>query len=46
VLRFNNHDVMTNRRGVLEAISAALLASPSLPSAASGGGGADSEFVS
>ena len=36
VLRFNNHDVMTNRQGVLEAISAALGASPS---PASGGGG-------
>jgi very-short-patch-repair endonuclease len=39
VLRFNNHDVMTNRQGVLEAISTALGASPSLPSPASGGGG-------
>jgi very-short-patch-repair endonuclease len=39
VLRFNNHDVMTNRQGVVEAISAALAASPSLPSPASGGGG-------
>ncbi len=39
VLRFNNHDVMTNRHGVLEAISIALGASPSLPSPASGGGG-------
>ena len=41
VLRFNNHDVMTNRRGVLEAIDAALAASPSPPSPARGGGGAD-----
>jgi very-short-patch-repair endonuclease len=39
VLRFNNHDVMKNRRGVLEAISTVLGASPSLPSPASGGGG-------
>jgi very-short-patch-repair endonuclease len=39
VLRFNNHDVMTNRQGVVEAIDAALAASPSLPSPASGGGG-------
>ncbi|MCX7312318.1 MAG: endonuclease domain-containing protein [Hyphomicrobiales bacterium] len=29
VLRFNNHDVMTNQQGVLEAIAAALEASPS-----------------
>jgi very-short-patch-repair endonuclease len=39
VLRFNNHDVMTNWQGVLEAIDVALAASPSLPSPASGGGG-------
>jgi very-short-patch-repair endonuclease len=39
VLRFNNHDVMTNRQGVLETISAVLGTSPSLPSPASGGGG-------
>ena len=39
VLRFNNHDVMTNRQGALEAISTALGASPSLPSPAGGGGG-------
>jgi very-short-patch-repair endonuclease len=39
VVRFNNHDVVTNRQGVVEAISAALAASPSLPSPASGGGG-------
>jgi very-short-patch-repair endonuclease len=46
VLRFSNHDVMTNRRGVLEAIAEAMLgASPSPPSPASGGGGADSEPV-
>ena len=29
VLRFNNHDVMSNRNGVLETIAAALAASPS-----------------
>jgi very-short-patch-repair endonuclease len=29
VLRFNNHDVMTNRQGVLESIAAALVAAPS-----------------
>jgi very-short-patch-repair endonuclease len=29
VLRFNNHDVMANRQGVLETIAAALDASPS-----------------
>jgi hypothetical protein len=39
VLRFSNHDVMTNRQGAVEAIDAALAASPSLPSPASGGGG-------
>ena len=39
VLRFSNHDVMTNRQGVLEAIGTALAASPSPPSPASGGGG-------
>ena len=49
VLRFSNHDVMTNRQGVVEAIGAALAASPSqtdaaqaaspsLPSPAGGGG--------
>jgi very-short-patch-repair endonuclease len=48
VLRFNNHDVMTNRSGVLETIAAALGRgaaeapgrgqTPSLPSPASGGG--------
>jgi very-short-patch-repair endonuclease len=44
VLRFSNHDVMTNRSGVLEAIAGAVLgASPSPPSPASGGGGSDSE---
>jgi very-short-patch-repair endonuclease len=31
VLRFNNHDVMTNREGVLETIAAALPATPSPP---------------
>ncbi len=30
VLRFNNHDVMTNRQGVLETISAAIARTPSL----------------
>ena len=42
VLRFNNHDVMTNRTGVLETIAAAVRErrAPSLPSPASGGGGA------
>ena len=41
VLRFNNHDVMTNRSGVLETIAAAVrdARAPSLPSPASGGGG-------
>jgi very-short-patch-repair endonuclease len=43
VLRFNNHDVMTNRQGVVEAISTALVASPSPPSPARGGGGRDTE---
>ena len=40
VLRFNNHDVMTNREGVLTTIASALgeAVSPSLPSPASGGG--------
>jgi very-short-patch-repair endonuclease len=46
VLRFSTHDVMTNRSGVLEAIADAVLgASPSPPSPARGGGGADSESV-
>jgi len=42
VLRFSNHDVMTNRVGVLETIAAAVreARAPSLPSPASGGGGA------
>ena len=42
VLRFSNHDVMTNRVGVLETIAAAVRdgRAPSLPSPASGGGGA------
>ena len=31
VLRFNNHDVMSNRQGVLETIAAALELAPSLP---------------
>jgi very-short-patch-repair endonuclease len=41
VLRFGNHDVMSNRVGVLEAIAAAVreVGAPSLPSPASGGGG-------
>ena len=30
ILRFNNHDVMTNRRGVLETIAAAIRQAPSL----------------
>jgi very-short-patch-repair endonuclease len=42
VLRFSNHDVISNRAGVLEAIAQA--ASPSPPSPASGGGGAGSEL--
>jgi len=42
VLRFSNHDVMTNRAGVLETIATAVREerAPSLPSPASGGGGA------
>jgi very-short-patch-repair endonuclease len=51
VLRFSNHDVKTNRRGALEVIAATIddntaaemrgeSAAPSLPSPASGGGGA------
>jgi very-short-patch-repair endonuclease len=40
VLRFNNHEVMTNRHGVLTRIGEALgEAAPSLPSPASGRGG-------
>ena len=41
VLRFNNHDVMTNRDGVLTTIAAVLgeALAPSLSSPASGGGG-------
>jgi very-short-patch-repair endonuclease len=41
VLRFSNHDVMTNRAGVLETIATAVreAQAPSLPSPASGGGG-------
>jgi hypothetical protein len=41
VLRFNDHDVMTNRDGVLTTIAAVLgeAVAPSLPSSASGGGG-------
>ncbi|MBX9827917.1 MAG: DUF559 domain-containing protein [Xanthobacteraceae bacterium] len=31
VLRINNHDVMTNKQGVLETIAAALVAAPSPP---------------
>jgi very-short-patch-repair endonuclease len=30
VLRFNNHEVMTNRQGVLETIAAAIADTPSL----------------
>ena len=42
VLRFSNLDVVSNRVGVLEAIASAVLEAraPSLPSPASGGGGA------
>ena len=41
VLRSSNHDVITNRIGVLETIAAAVrdARAPSLPSPASGGGG-------
>jgi very-short-patch-repair endonuclease len=41
VLRFNNHDVMTNRDGVLTTIASVLgeAIAPALPSPASGGGG-------
>jgi very-short-patch-repair endonuclease len=41
VLRFSNHDVMTNRAGVLQVIAdaAAQARAPSLPSPASGRGG-------
>jgi very-short-patch-repair endonuclease len=40
VLRFSNHDVMTNKEGVWDVIAAAVGAAvaPSLPSPASGGG--------
>ena len=38
VLRFNNHEVMTNREGVLETIAQALKHAPSQPSPASGRG--------
>jgi very-short-patch-repair endonuclease len=31
ILRFNNHDVMTNRQGVLETIAAAVVRAPSPP---------------
>jgi very-short-patch-repair endonuclease len=42
VIRFNNHDVMTNRAGVLETIATAVrdARAPSVPSPASGRGGA------
>jgi very-short-patch-repair endonuclease len=45
VLRFSNHDVMTNRTGVLETISTAVRQAntPSPPSPASGGGCARGE---
>jgi hypothetical protein len=48
VLRFNNHEVMTNREGVLTVIAAVLgeAVAPSLPSPASGGGGEAAGFVS
>jgi very-short-patch-repair endonuclease len=41
VIRFSNHDVMTNRLGVLQTIATAVreAIAPSLPSPASGGGG-------
>src|SRR5260370_12907792 len=47
VLRFNNHDVMTNREGVLTVIAAALgeAVAPSLPSPASRGSGKAAGFV-
>jgi very-short-patch-repair endonuclease len=40
VLRFSNHDVMTNKEGVWDVIAAAIgtAVAPSLPSPASGGG--------
>jgi very-short-patch-repair endonuclease len=38
VLRFNNHEVMTNREGVLTVIVSAIEEASSLPSPASGGG--------
>jgi very-short-patch-repair endonuclease len=40
VLRFSNHDVMTNKEGVWDVIAAAVgtAVAPSLPSPASGGG--------
>jgi very-short-patch-repair endonuclease len=42
VLRFSNHDIMTNREGVWTVIAAAIgeAEAPSLPSPASGGGAA------
>ncbi|MDQ2079386.1 endonuclease domain-containing protein [Xanthobacteraceae bacterium Astr-EGSB] len=40
VLRFSNHDVLTNRQGVLETIAIAIEEAPSPPSPASGGGSA------
>jgi very-short-patch-repair endonuclease len=40
VLRFSNHDVLTNRQGVLETIAIAIEGAPSPPSPASGGGSA------
>jgi very-short-patch-repair endonuclease len=45
VLRFSNHDVLTNLEGVWTVIAAAIdeAVAPSLPSPASGGGFADSE---
>jgi very-short-patch-repair endonuclease len=47
VLRFSNHDVMTNREGVLTVIAAILgeAVSLSLPSPASGGGGEAADRV-
>src|SRR5215467_15486013 len=41
VLRFNNHDVMTNRRGVLETIAAVIERAPPPPPPPPPGGGGD-----
>jgi very-short-patch-repair endonuclease len=42
VLRFNNHDVMTNRAGVLETIAAAISEAPTQNQPPNGGGGKSS----